>query len=83
MIVGYAFPDDENKALKEVQFQLYGQILWRLFSKPRERYLDACRLVEVDTGLAARVRAMDSFDHRTLQDAHDLIAAWYRFSRAG
>jgi len=24
---------------------------------------------------------MDSFDHRTLQDIHDLIAAWFRFSQ--
>jgi len=46
MIIGCSFQGDENKALKDVQFRLYGQNLWRIFSKPRERYLDACRLVE-------------------------------------
>ena len=81
MWVGTEFAGDSNQTLKDVQFRLYAEMLVRLFSRPRDRYLDACRLVQVETEMAVRARAMDGFDHRTLQDAHDLIAAWYRFSR--
>ena len=55
-------------------------MLTGLFSHARDRYLDACRLVEVETDLALRLKEMHYFDHRTLEDAHDLIAAWFRFS---
>jgi len=79
MWVGHEFAGDDNQTLKDVQFRLYGEMLLRLFSRPRDRYLDASRLIQVPTELAVRVRAMDGFDHRTLQDAHDLIAAWYRY----
>jgi hypothetical protein len=81
MWVGTEFPGDTNQTLKDVQFRLYGEMLVRLYSKPRDRYLDAIRLVQVDTDLATKVRSMDGFDHRTLQDIHDLIAAWFRFSQ--
>ncbi len=81
MWVGTEFPSDTNATLKDVQFRLYPEMLLRLYSRPRDRYLDACRLVQAETELASRLRSMDSFDHRTLQDVHDLIAAWFRFSQ--
>jgi len=81
MWVGTEFPADTNQTLKDVQFRLYSEMLLRLYSRPRDRYLDACRLIQIDTELATRLRTMDGFDHRTLQDIHDLIAAWFRFSQ--
>src|SRR4051812_9448622 len=81
MWVGAVFPGDSNKLLQNVQFQLYGEMLLRLFSQPRDRYLDACRLIQIENDLASRLRSMKGFDHRTLQDIHDLIAAWFRFSQ--
>lgn len=54
-----------------------------LYSRPRDRYLAVCRLVEIETALTNRLRSMKFFDHRTLQDTHDLIAAWFRFSDDG
>jgi len=81
MIKGTLFPWDTNEALIDIQSRLYSEMLLRLYSHARDRYLDACRLIEVDTDLAIRVRSMDYFDHRTLQDVHDLIAAWFRFSQ--
>jgi len=56
-------------------------MLLRMYSRPRDRYLDACRLVKIDTDLSTRLRSMDGFDHRTLQEIHDLVAAWFRFSQ--
>ncbi len=81
MIVVKEFPGDQNDTLMRVQHALYGETLIRLFAAPRDRYLAACRLTEVETEIATRARAMTGFDHRTLQDVHDQIAAWYRFSR--
>jgi hypothetical protein len=81
MWVGTEFPGDTNKTLKGVQFGLYWELLPLLQSRPRDRYLAACRLVKIETDLATLLRSMDSFDHRTLQDAHDLIAAWFRYSQ--
>jgi len=81
MWVGAEFPGDTNQPLKDVQFRLYGEMLVRLYSRPRDRYLDASRLVQADTELATRLRSMDGFDHRTLQDIHDMIAAWFRFAQ--
>jgi hypothetical protein len=81
MWVGTEFSGDTNQTLKDVQFRLYGEMLLRLYSRPRDPYLDACRLIQVKTDLATRLRSMDGFDHRTLQDIHDIIAAWFRFSQ--
>ena len=74
MFVGTAFPGDQNKVLKDLQFGVYGDMLTRLFSRARDRYLEACRLVEVETDLALRLKEMHYFDHRTLQETHDSIA---------
>ena len=80
MFVGSEFPGDNNEALQDAQFRLYSEMLVRLYSRPRDQYLAACRLVQIDTDLAIRLRSMNGFDHRTLQDIHDLIAGWFRFS---
>ena len=72
------FSNDSNAVLKNVQFELYGEMLVRLYSLPRDQYLSACQLVQAETDLAVRLRSMESFDHRTLQGTHDVIAAWFR-----
>src|SRR5271156_4736695 len=81
MFVGRRFPGDSNGVLMGVQSRLYWEIIGYLYSWPRKRYLDACQLVQSDTDLAKRLWAENSFDHRTLQESHDLIAAWFRFLR--
>ncbi len=72
MWVGTEFPGDTNQTLRDAQFRLYGEMLVRLYSKPRDRYLDAIRLVQVDTDLATKVRSMDGFDH-----VMSMIIAWH------
>jgi hypothetical protein len=79
MFVGSRFPGDTNGILMKVQSDLYGELLGFLYGYPRERYLGACRLVQSSTELAKMVETETSFDHRTLQRTHDLIAAWFRF----
>src|SRR5260221_11999076 len=56
-------------------------MLERLFTAVRDRYLGAASLVRVENELLERLKTMDFFDHRTLQEAHDRIAEFFRFSR--
>lgn len=79
MWVGIEFPGDTNTTLRAVQFRMYGEMLWLLYRRARERYLEASQLLQVVPELARELRQKDAFDHRTLQVAHDLIAAWFRF----
>ena len=81
MMVGSEFPGDNNKTLMHVQHDLYGEMVVRLFTVPRDRYLAAARLLRVETELSERLKNMDGFDQRTQQLAHDRIAAYFRFAR--
>ncbi len=81
MMVGSEFPGDNNDTFMNVQHAVYSEIVVRLFTGPRDRYLVAAALLRLETELVKRLRSMDGFDHRTLQGAHDQIAAFFRFSR--
>ena len=80
MMVGSEFPGDDNRTLMDVQHAVYGEMVVRLFTGPRDRYLAAAALLRVDDQLSQQLRSMDGFDHRTLQLAHDRIAAFFRFA---
>lgn len=79
MIVSKCFPGDENRILKWIQHDHYGQMIGHLFVFAKTRYFRALQFVSVDTELAKKLRGKDSFDHRVLQEAHDIIAANFRF----
>jgi len=81
MWVGSRFWGDNDRVLMDIQDQVYPRSVGLLYGQPRQRYLEACQLVQTDSELARRLRASDGFDHRTLQGSHDLIAAWFRFLR--
>ncbi len=80
MLVGAEFPGDDNHTLMDVQHAVYGEMVVRLFTVPRDRYLAAAALLRVDDKLSQQLRSMDGFDHRTLQLAHDRIASFFRFA---
>ena len=80
MIVGSRFPGDDNETLMWVQHDLYGAHVAALFSYARERYLRAASLLSLRTDLSEKISAIRCFDHRVLQNAHDVIAAYYRFA---
>ena len=79
MIVGKRFPGDENRILKWLQHDHYGQMIGHLFGFAKIRYFRAIQFVGVDTELAKKLRGKDWFDHRVIQEAHDIIAANFRF----
>lgn len=81
MIVTSYFSGDENEKLKDIQFDLYSELCGRLVDNARDQYLRACRLLQIEDELSIQLRRYQPGDHRVFQDVHDLIAAWFRFSR--
>ena len=79
MMVMPEFAGDDNRTLMDIQHSAYGEMVSRLFVAPRNRYLAAATLLQVEDKLSNKLRVMDGFDHRTLQLAHDRIAAYFRF----
>ena len=82
MIVGTEFAGDSDDFLKDRQHSLYCELVGLIYTAARDRYLAAYRLLRVETDLSREVIDKYGFDHRTLQDVHDRIAAWFRFRRA-
>ncbi|MEO7144900.1 MAG: hypothetical protein ABI165_15485 [Bryobacteraceae bacterium] len=64
----------------DAQHAVYGEMVVRLFTGPRDRYFAAAALLRSDDKLSGQLRSMNGFDHRTLQLAHDRIAAFFRFA---
>ena len=70
-------PEDVRMDLRRVQHELYSELVGWLYGSARRRYLEAARLVNVETELSEALADMYTFDHRTLQEAHYLIADYY------
>lgn len=81
MICYSNFPGDDDERLMMLQFDAYSEALWTIVNAARERFLDAEKVLRISPTMSPQVRALKSIDHRTVQDMHDLIAAWYRFQR--
>ena len=79
MIVGNSFKGDDNDTLKSVQHDLYWGLLPSLLEHALQKYREASEILGVRAELAGKITAISSFDHRVLQAAHDIIAAYYRF----
>jgi hypothetical protein len=75
------FPGDDDERLFDMQFRCYSKALWIILEVVRERYLYAESVLRCPAPMSVQVRELRSIDHRTVQDVHDLIAAWYRFTR--
>lgn len=81
MNIGKRFEGDENMALQQVQSYCYSGYynhVGRLFGICSDRFLTSAKLVEATSELIEGVMESSTFDHRTLQEAHDFIAAYYR-----
>lgn len=80
MIIGSRFPNDDNIELMDVQMEEYGKTYYYLYFFPREKYLQAARLLRVKNDLIEILENKQHFDHRVLQEPHDIIAAYFRFN---
>lgn len=79
MIIAEVFEGDQNRVLKNVQHDEYGHSIWRMFESARSEFIHADAVLVTRLPIVEQARAVKSFDHRVLQDAHDIIAAAYRF----
>lgn len=78
MIVASRFPGDDNDVVMNLQHDCYGHSLWLIVNQCKYRYLEAVRLLSLSNDFIKTVRELESFDHRTLQYTHDILAAIFR-----
>jgi hypothetical protein len=80
MIVYSAFKGDDNDELQTAQHELYNYLLYKIFEGSKITFLlcdEVCnKLTEQER---SKLTEQNSFDHRTLQGAHDLIAVAFRY----
>lgn len=75
------FPGDDDQRLFHMQHDAYSPALWTIVNAAKERFLEAEKVLRCSPTMGVAVRQLNSIDHRTVQNMHDLIAAWYRFKR--
>lgn len=81
MIVGSRFYGDDNTVVMNIQHDEYSSIIGELVSRATERYRYTEALLNVHTELGKKLPGpvTGRFDHRVVQETHDLIAAFFRF----
>jgi hypothetical protein len=67
--------------IREMQQDCCAEMPVRLYTRARDRYLSACRLVGIETELARKLREMDGFDLGRLARVHDALAARFRLTQ--
>ena len=80
MIEGEYFKGDNDNILKNIQFDLYWKLVSELFLKPKEKFLKSAELLKFNPELIEKINKIDSIDHRIYQNAHDIIANYYRYA---
>lgn len=73
------FHGDEDGELIHAQICGYAGYNTVLFETAKRRYLAAATLIGVETKLSRRLRISQEFDHRSTQEAYNLVAAYFRF----
>lgn len=82
MFIPTVFESDENKELKNAQHQLYWFLLPQIFESCKNTFL-LCDAVcqKLSKQQRQQLIAQKLFDHRTLQQSHDDIAAVFRYEK--
>ena len=75
------FPGDDDKRLFDMQVSCYSDALGIIVRIVGKRYLYSESILRCEGSISKEVHELRSFDHRTVQGVHDLIAGWYRFNR--
>ncbi len=75
-----SFPDDTNRILKNFQNAKLGTLHFDMFDRARSRYLNAARLIGIQTPLSAQLQKINTFSIETLRGAYDTIATYFRFA---
>lgn len=79
MIIAHAYKSDNNKLLKDAQHDLYGRHVFKIFEAAKLKLIQADSILNANFLITKKARDIDSFNHRILQNGHDIIAAAYRY----
>ena len=79
MIISSVYENDCNQLLKDVQHGEYGRSVGNIFNAARSAFLQADAILGTKLLIAEKAREVQAFDHRVLQDAHDILAAAFRY----
>jgi len=79
MIIGTLFDGDDDNQTKDVQKKVYGEALTIIVGGCREHVRAAEAILLTRNIWAEAFLTKSAFDHRTLQWAHDILAAAWRF----
>lgn len=80
MIVDRIFPHDDNALLKRVQHERYASSVEQMYRVARDAFVRADAILQSDLLIAEKARLLQTFDHRVMRDAHDILAAAYRYA---
>jgi hypothetical protein len=78
MIVGSRFPGDDDHHTMGLQHDCYGEALVIMHRTVFEALIGAYTLLAIAPPEKVLSAARQSFDHRTVQAAHDHLAAYWR-----
>ena len=74
------FKNDNDESLKELQYSMYKYAISTIFMECKRIYADNhYSLLYLSEDEIFRIKNADSFDHRLIQDLHNIIAAIFRF----
>jgi len=79
MFVMKCFGGDDNHQLAEIQHQNYMDSAGIIYGLARMRFILSCEIVSYYPNAFKIIKEKVRFDHRPIQDAHDILAAYYRY----
>jgi hypothetical protein len=80
MLVYEYFENDNNEALMDLQYEMYSYSISTIFEEIKRIYLDnQYTILYLSKDEIEKIKKIDSFDHRLVQSAHDIMAAVFRF----
>ena len=79
MIISKVYENDCNELLKDVQHDAYWRSIGSIFKAARAELLQADAILGTNLLIAEKARKVQALDHRVLQNAHDILAAAFRY----
>lgn len=81
MIVCNGFLGDNNDALMAMQHNIYFANVAAIFEHARQALTTADAVIGSELLIVQKAQDFEKFDHRILQDAHDILAMSFRFKK--
>ncbi len=79
VILSNVYKNDCNRLLKDVQHDEYPRSICGIFKSARDGLIRADAILGSNLLITEKARKVQTFDHRVLQDAHDIMAATFRY----